>query len=125
MAASWLAAAALAALAGLTLAGPASADMSGLVGNTVVGSTPDKLTRRIQLHADGSFRISVSDGSVSTGTWTSDGPKLCYNMISPPPAAGAPNPLCVDGLDGHKVGDSWMTTGHRGLPMTMTVVAGQ
>ena len=125
MAVSWLTAAALAALAGIVAAGSASADMSGLVGNTVVGSTPDKLTRRIQLHADGSYRISVSDGSVSTGTWTSDGAKLCYTRISPPPAAGAPNPLCVDGLDGHKVDDSWMTTGHQGLPMTMTVVAGQ
>ena len=122
MAASRLVAAALACMAA---AGSASADVSGLVGNTVVGSTPDKLTRRIQLRADGSYRITVSDGSVSTGTWISDGAKLCYNRVNPPPAAGAPNPLCVDGLGGHKVGDSWMTTGHQGLPMTMTVVAGQ
>lgn len=122
---SRLAAAALAALFGLAAGGSASADMSGLVGATVVGSTPDNLTRRIQLHADGTYRISVSDGSVSTGTWTTDGAKLCYTRVNPPPAAGERNPLCVDGLDGHKVGDRWMATGHLGLPMTMTVVAGQ
>ncbi len=106
-------------------AGAAQADMSGLVGNTVIGTTTDGLTRRIQLRADGGYRITVSDGSVSTGTWTEDGDKLCYNRIDPKPAAGDQNPLCVQGLAGHKVGDIWTTTGHRGLPMKMTVVQGQ
>ena len=76
-------------------------------------------------HADGSYRITVSDGSTSTGTWKAEGTKLCYTRIDPAPAAGDPNPLCVEGLDGHKAGDRWMATGHHGLPMTMSVVSGQ
>ncbi len=111
--------------AAVAVGGIANADMAGLVGNTVIGTTPDKLTRRIELRADGGYRISVSDGSVSTGTWKADGSKLCYTRIDPAPRPGDQNPLCVEGLDGHKVGDSWMATGHLGLPMTMTVVAGQ
>ena len=116
----------LAGAATLGLAGPALADMSGLVGNTVVGTTPgDGLTRRIQLHADGTYRIAVSDGSASTGTWSVQGARLCYLAVDPKPAAGAPNPLCVEGLDGHKPGDAWTTTGHHGLEMKMTVIRGQ
>jgi hypothetical protein len=105
--------------------GVASADMSGLVGNTVVGVTPDKLERRIQLHADGSYRITVSDGSGSTGTWSAQGSKLCYTRINPPPQPGGVNPFCVDGFDGHKVGDTWTTPGRGGAAMSLTVVAGQ
>lgn len=106
-------------------AGAAHADVAGLVGNTVVGSTTDGLTRRIQLHADGSYRIMVSDGSFSTGTWSTQGDKLCYMRIAPKPGPKDVNPLCVEGLDGHKLGDAWTTTGHRGLSMKMTVVQGQ
>ena len=114
------------ALAAIAVGGSAHADMSGLVGNTAIGTTPgDGLTRRIQLRGDGSYRITVSDGSVSSGTWTTDGAKLCFKRVDPKPAAGEQNPLCVLGLDGHKVGDTWQTTGHHGLPMTMSVVAGQ
>jgi hypothetical protein len=103
-------------------AGAARADMSGLVGNTVIGSTPDGLTRKIMLRADGSYRITVSDGSYSAGTWKADGAKLCYLRVEPKPD---PNPFCVEGLDGHKAGDSWKTVGHNNVPVTMTVVQGQ
>jgi hypothetical protein len=115
-------------MAGLALAlvaSAAGADMSGLVGNTVIGSTPDGLTRRIQLHADGTYRITVSDGSMSTGTWSAKASKLCYLRIDPKPGPNDSNPLCVDGFDNHKLGDAWTTTGHHGLLMKMTVVRGQ
>ncbi|HEY5411697.1 MAG TPA: hypothetical protein VIJ94_13330 [Caulobacteraceae bacterium] len=112
------------ALALVLLASAAQADVAGLVGHTVVGATPDGLTRRIQLRADRTYRISVSDGSTSTGTWSTKGDKLCYFRIQPEPAPGDLNPLCVEGLDGHKLGDAWTTTGHHGLPMKMTVVRG-
>ena len=112
-------------LAAVAICGAASADISGLVGNTVIGSTPDGLTRRIMLRADGSFRISVTDGSVSTGTWTVQGTRLCYARTDPKPPPGGQAVLCVEGLDGHKVGDRWMATGHQNMPMTMSIVAGQ
>ena len=114
-----------AGLALVLLAGAARADVSGLIGNTVVGTTTDGLTRRIQLRADGAYRITVSDGSESSGTWSTQGAQLCYFAIAPKPAQGAANPLCVEGLDGHKLGDAWAATGHHGLPMKMTVVRGQ
>lgn len=116
----------LAGAAALALAGGAHADMSGLVGNTVIGTTAgDGLTRRVQLHADGTYRIAVSDGSFSAGTWSAQGSKLCYLRIDPKPGPNDANPLCVEGFDGHKLGDAWTTTGHHGLLMKMTVVRGQ
>ncbi len=115
----------IAAAAASSLAGAARADMSGLVGNTVVGVTPDKVTRRIQLHADGSYRITLSDGSVSTGTWSEDAGKLCYNRIDPPAPAGSPDPLCVQGFDGHKAGEAWSAPWRNGGTMSLTVVPGQ
>jgi hypothetical protein len=115
----------LGVIAALAAAGAARADMSGLVGATVVGSTPDGLTRKIMLRADGGYRITVSDGSYSAGTWKADGTKLCYTRLDPKPGPNDRNPFCVEGLDGHKVGDTWTTTGHNNLPMTMSVVRGQ
>jgi hypothetical protein len=112
------------ALALVLVAGAAHAGVSGLLGHTVVGTTTDGLTRRIQLRADGTYRITVSDGSVSTGTWSTQGAKLCYLRIQPKPGSNDVNPLCVEGLDGHKLGDAWTTTGHHGLQMKMTVVRG-
>jgi hypothetical protein len=106
-------------------AGAAHADVQGLVGNTVVGATTDGVTRRIQLHADGTYRITVSDGSHSIGTWSTQGDKLCYTRIEPKPGPKDVNPLCVEGFDGHKLGDAWTTTGHHGLATKRTVVQGQ
>ena len=99
--------------------------MSGLVGNTVIGVTPDKVTRKIQLGADGGYRITLSDGSVSTGKWTEEGGKLCYERIDPPPPAGSPNPLCVEGFDGHKAGDTWSAPWRNGATMSLTAISGQ
>ncbi len=84
----------------------------------------DGLARRIQLRADGTYRITVSDGTASAGTWSTRGAKLCYLSIQPKPGPSDVNPLCVEGLDGHKLGDAWTTTGHHGLEMKMTVVRG-
>ncbi len=113
------------AAACLVLAAASPADMSGLVGATVLGSTPDKVTRRIQLHADGTYRITLSDGTVSSGRWSQKDDQLCYDRVDPPPPPGGANPFCVSGFAGHKVGDRWTLPWRNGGTMTLSVVAGQ
>ena len=95
------------AAAVLAAASPAFAGMGGLVGDTVFGRSPDGVVRTIRLHADGTYRIELSDGQVSSGRWSEKDGRLCYDRVEPPPGPGAANPLCVDGFDGHKAGDRW------------------
>ena len=56
-----------------------------------------------------------------------DGRRAEALLHTPGPQAGpnGRNPFCVEGLDGHEVGDRWTTMGHNNLPMTMSVVQGQ
>jgi hypothetical protein len=113
------------AAAVLAAASPAMADMSGLVGNTVFGQSPDGVVRQIWLDADGGYRISLSDGQVSTGRWSEKDGRLCYDRLQPPPGPGAPNPLCVEGFDGHGPGDRWEAPWRDGKTLKMWVVKGQ
>lgn len=104
---------------------PALADMSGLVGDTVIAESPNGVVRRIELRADGAYRISLSDGQVATGRWSEKAGRLCYDRIDPPPGPGAANPLCVDGFDGHRPGDRWRAPWREGRTLKMSVTPGQ
>ena len=104
----------------LALAGAAQADMAGVVGNTIVVTTPQNATVKVMLRAEGTYQTEASGGPSASGTWAVQGDQICYTQSNPAPAAGQPQPFCVQGLDGHKVGDSWSAAG-----MAMTVVAGQ
>ena len=116
----------LIALAGaLTFASGAHADMAGLVGNTVVLTTPDNNTIKVQLHADGTYQTVMSNGPGAKGTWKGDNGQLCYTQTDPAPAPGRPNPFCAQGMDGKKVGDTWTQPGMGGGTMNGAVVAGQ
>jgi hypothetical protein len=113
-----------AAGAALGLCGAAHADMSGMVGNTVVLAGGDN-TIKVQLHADGTYQTSLSNGTTVKGTWADNGGQLCYTQTDPAPPAGRPNPFCVPGMDGKKVGDTWSQPGPGGATMNGSVVAGQ
>ncbi len=107
------------------LGGAAWADMSGLVGNTVVANTPNGAIK-IQLHADGSYQTVLPNGSGASGTWSEDANGgLCYKQTNPAPPADRPNPFCAPGMSGKKVGDSWSQQGPGGNAMTVSVTAGQ
>jgi hypothetical protein len=110
--------------AALALAGAAHADMSGLVGNTVNLSGANGFSVKVQLHPDGTYQTTTAQGTVK-GTWKADGAQLCYTQTDPAPAAGRPNPFCVQGMDGRKVGDTWTQPGPGGATMNGTVTAGQ
>jgi hypothetical protein len=112
------------AVAALAVGGVAWADMSGLVGNTVVLSGANNFSVKVQLHSDGTYQTTTAQGTVK-GTWKADGTKLCYSQTDPAPAAGRPNPFCVDGMDGKKVGDTWTQPGPGGANMNGTVTVGQ
>ncbi len=114
----------LAAAGSLALLGVAHADVAGLVGNTVLLTTPDNNTIKIQLHADGTYQTLVSNGPGAKGTWKVDNGQLCYSQTDPAPPAGRPNPFCAPGMDGRKVGDTWTQPGPGGN-MNGSVVAGQ
>jgi hypothetical protein len=113
----------LAAAAASTLAGAAYADVSGLVGNTVLLTTGNGGQIKVQLHSDGTYQTTTPQGTVK-GTWKFDNGQLCYTQTDPAPAAGRPNPFCAQGMDGKKVGDTWSQQGPGG-DMKGSVVAGQ
>lgn len=113
----------LAAAAASALAGAAYADVSGLVGNTVLLTTPNGGQIKVQLHSDGTYVTTTPQGSVK-GAWKFDAGQLCYTQTDPAPPAGRPNPFCAPGMDGKKVGDTWSQQGPGG-EMKGSVVAGQ
>lgn len=102
----------LSGAAALGLAAVAVADVSGLIGNTVVlhDRQNPEIVIKTQLNADGSYQTSVSDGlnTVTTsGTWMEQDGKLCYTQTSKP-IPGRPTYFCAKGMDSRKVGDTWL-----------------
>jgi hypothetical protein len=112
------------AAAAMALAGVAHADMSGLVGNTILIDGVPGGPIKIQLKGDGTYQTVSGAGTVK-GTWKADGGKLCYTQTDPAPPAGRPNPFCAEGMDGKKVGDTWTIPGQNGASMKGSVAAGQ
>jgi hypothetical protein len=110
--------------AALAFAGAASADMSGMVGNTIVLSGANNFSVKVQLHADGTYQTVTAQGTVK-GTWKEDNGQLCYTQTDPAPPAGRPATYCAQGMSGKKVGDTWTQPGPGGASMNGTVVAGQ
>jgi hypothetical protein len=114
----------LAAVAALALAGAAHADMSGMVGNTIVLTGANNTTIKVQLHADGTYQTAIGGGPTIKGTWKDNNGQLCYHQTDPAPAAGQPGDFCAPGMNGRKVGDTWTQQGPGGQ-MNGSVVAGQ
>ena len=111
--------------------GPVSvalADVSGLFGNTSVlydRQNPEFVVK-VQLYADGTYQSSVTVGFntiTTTGTWKEQDGKLCYTTTSKP-IAGFPTYHCAKGMDGLKVGDTWIERWPDGRMFKGRVVAG-
>ena len=101
--------------AALAVASLALADVSGLIGNTVVeyDRQNPEIVIKTQLHADGTYQTSISAGFkpiTTTGTWKEQVGKLCYTQTSTP-IPGYPTHFCAKGMDGRKVGDTWIERG--------------
>ena len=114
----------LAGAAALALAGVAHADMSGMVGNTIVLAGANNLMIKVQLHADGTYQTVVGGGPTVKGAWKDKDGQLCYTQTEPAPPAGQPAEFCAPGMNGRKVGDSWTQQGPGGT-LNGSVVAGQ
>jgi hypothetical protein len=98
--------------AALGVVSVAVADMSGLVGNTLVeyDRQNPEIVIKVQLYADGSYQSWVSAGFkpiTTQGTWKEQDGKLCYTQTSKP-IPGRPTYFCAKGMDGKKVGDTWL-----------------
>ncbi len=101
--------------AALAMVSAAVADVSGLIGNTVVEYDRQKpeIVVKTQLYADGTYQSWVSwpGGDTTTkGTWKEQDGKLCYTQTSKP-IPGRPTYFCAKGMDGKKVGDTWIERG--------------
>jgi hypothetical protein len=114
----------LAAAGALALAGAARADMSGMVGNTIVLTGANNTNIKVQLHADGTYQTVIGGGPTIKGTWKDNNGQLCYHQTDPAPAGGQPADFCAPGMNGRKVGDTWTQQGPGGQ-MNGSVVAGQ
>jgi hypothetical protein len=102
----------LSGAAALGVVSVALADVSGLVGNTLVeyDRQNHEIVIKTQLHADGSYQswISAGPATITTnGTWKELDGKLCYTQTSKP-IPGRPTYFCAKGMDGRKVGDTWL-----------------
>lgn len=112
----------------LGLVAVAVADVSGLIGNTLVlhDRQNPEIVIKTQLNADGSYDASVSDGlntTVTTGTWKEQDGKLCYTQTSKP-IPGRPTYFCAKGMDNRKVGDTWLERWNDGRMYKGQVIAG-
>ena len=106
--------------------GAAQADMSGMVGNTIVLSGDNNMQIKVQLHADGTYQTAISGGPTMKGTWKDKDGQLCYTQTDPAPQQGQPAEFCAAGMNGHKVGDTWTQAGPGGSGgLKGAVVAGQ
>jgi hypothetical protein len=106
----------------------AHADVSGLIGNTVVEYDRQNpaFVVKVQLYADGTYRTWVSVGFkpiTTTGTWREQGGKLCYTQSSKP-IPGTPTYFCAHGMDGKNVGDTWIERWPDGRMFKAQVLAG-
>ncbi len=81
------------------------ADVSGLIGNTILhyDRQHPEFVVKIQLNADGSFQALVDRNTTATGTWEEQGNKLCYTITSKQPP-GRPNHFCARGDGRQKSG---------------------
>jgi hypothetical protein len=105
----------LSGAAALGVVSVALADMSGLFGNTVVeyDRQNPEIVVKVQIHPDGTYQTWVSAGFrpiTTTGTWAERDGKLCYTQTSKP-IPGRPSYFCAKGMDGKKVGDTWIERG--------------
>ena len=118
----------LAGATALGLALAAHADVSGLIGNTMVeyDRQNPQIVIKTQLFADGSYQSSVSAGFntiTTTGTWKEQDGKVCYTQTSKP-IPGRPTYFCAKGGLGQKVGDTWIERWNDGRMYKGRVVAG-
>ena len=114
--------------AALGVAPVAVADMSGLFGNTSVLYDRQKpeFVVKVQLYADGTYQTWVSGGFrtiMTNGTWKEQDGKLCYTQTSKA-IPGTPIYFCAKGMDGRKVGDTWLERWDDGRMFKGRVIAG-
>ncbi len=118
----------LSGVAAFGVASAALAEVSGLFGNTVVAYNRrnPEIVVKTQIYADGTYQTWVSAGfntSTTAGTWKEQDGKLCYTQTSKP-IPGGPSYFCAKGMDGKKVGDTWIDRREDGASYKSRVFAG-
>ncbi len=117
-----LAAAILAATAGIAHADPYSA----MYGNSLNITGSDGMKSTVYINQDMSWEQHMSDGSVIKGTYAwKDDQTACFTVTTPPPKDATKATTCFGAQSAHAVGDTWTMNGSDGKPATLTISAGR
>jgi hypothetical protein len=102
----------------VSLAAPAAwATPSGLFGNTLQITMPDGSVKKYYVNADGTYSVTLPDGSTVTGTWAETDGQMCF---TPQGGSALCGPLITQ-----NVGDNWQAQRPDGLSSQLTIVAGR
>lgn len=108
-------------------AGPATAQTSGTgltVGNTLTG-VYEEGNIVVKLKRDGSYSMTVPDGTGLTGHWVADHEYLCMINDRTKPNSGYSTRCEKISFAGRKFGESWKFVDSYGKPVTLTITKGQ
>ncbi|HLJ53012.1 MAG TPA: hypothetical protein VKT24_06460 [Rhizomicrobium sp.] len=112
---------ALAFLALGTFAYAAEDPFADLYANTLVYTSPKKVTTKVLVQKDGSWTSTSSDGKNAHGAWATLGDFVCVYDATMPKT----KPDCSK-IVAHKVGDKWTEPGaKKGTVDQVTIVAGR
>lgn len=113
--------ASLALIAGLALAGAATADpLANFYGATLNITQPNGVVVKVWFNADNTYDVGLPDGSTGKGVWAIEGDQLCTTRTEPEPMPKQCNPAT-----GADVGDSWEMPGPNGSVIKYSLTAGR
>lgn len=105
---------------------PRASSMGLAVGNTTQAVYEGGETVTLKLKADGTFTMTVPDGTPRSGDWLADARHVCMIVKQPAPTDDAPRARCEAAFGEDKAfGESWKVTDSYGDPVTITIRQGQ
>lgn len=70
-------------------------------------------------NTDGSYTVTLADGSAGSGAWRLNGSRFCFTP------AGAEEACVAAPPEGKGPGDSWTTSDPEGSPVTVSIISGR
>lgn len=104
----------------LFTAGVAGAStIDAITANTLTATDAAGGTSTYLFNADGSYTVTLADGSAGSGAWRLDGSRFCFTP------AGAAEVCVAAPPAGKGPGDSWTAPAPDGSPLTVSIVPGR
>jgi hypothetical protein len=106
--------------AALLVAGAASAGtIDAVVANTLTSTDASGVTTTYLFNGDGSYTVTLPDGSGGSGAWRVSGSQFCFTP------AGVEEICVAAPPEGKGPGDSWPAAAPDGSPLTVSIIAGR